>query len=267
MLRWHNCTSSAYHSKTVATTGDFFNFLAGQQWQISRRLGKKLNNLLSNILCRIPAEPFAIFEAIFLFFWRHSLQSHRPLFSEGMNFLVSDSVTPSNSGGCQETWRKVTRGLRKRLEMAIFAIKQFSIAQYWTQYQKITTGNLQKLHTSPKIAAFVKIRVQFSIISSCVYPDITMVNLAQYHCRAQGSCVYTDIVRVDLSSVSLLNAVNHTILMFSFSWYLLTPFFQKTNYATWRNFHRKKGHQLDHFFIPRRDLPRISDAGIAKLRL
>lgn len=44
-----------------------------------------------------------------------------------------------------------------------------------------------------------------------------------------------------------------------------TTFFQKPNYATWRNPRSKKGHQLDHFLIPQRDLPRISDAGIAKL--
>ena len=42
-------------------------------------------------------------------------------------------------------------------------------------------------------------------------------------------------------------------------------FFQKPAYASWRHPRSKKGHQLDHFVIPRLDLFRVSDAGISKL--
>jgi len=46
-----------------------------------------------------------------------------------------------------------------------------------------------------------------------------------------------------------------------------TTFFQKPRYATWRNPRSKKEHQLDHFLINRKDLPRIRDAGIDKLTI
>ena len=42
-------------------------------------------------------------------------------------------------------------------------------------------------------------------------------------------------------------------------------FFEKPAYATWRNPRRKKGHQLDHVLIPRKDLSRVSDAGVSTL--
>ena len=42
-------------------------------------------------------------------------------------------------------------------------------------------------------------------------------------------------------------------------------FFEKPAYATWRNPRSKKGHQLDQFLIPRKDLSRVSDAGVSKL--
>jgi hypothetical protein len=42
-------------------------------------------------------------------------------------------------------------------------------------------------------------------------------------------------------------------------------FFEKPAYATWRNPRSKKGHQLDHVLIPRKDLSRVSDAGVSKL--
>ena len=44
-------------------------------------------------------------------------------------------------------------------------------------------------------------------------------------------------------------------------------FFQKPAhcYASWHHPRSKKGHQLDHFLISRRDLSRVSDVGLSKL--